>query len=226
MSVNESLIEHMVDDLLPFEVEIHLRGDPDFPKKYGKRVKEAGGKYSDARRVGASRYVELPSSAGELINTILKECDGADNRYRGTVKVRRTTVIYRSLGSSAATDCVMSLKVDEVDNPMGSIRRHLVNMTLRARARGQFGADAPITRTEKAEKGRQETARKAQEAAVGFLQAQRAVEELQALLATPEGPGQLVMAMATGSNLSDILLAVIAKIKEKMGAEPEKEMQP
>jgi hypothetical protein len=53
-------------------VEIHLRcHDENFLRRFGKRVKAAGGKYSEMRGYADTRYVFLPATERDLINQII-----------------------------------------------------------------------------------------------------------------------------------------------------------
>jgi hypothetical protein len=53
-------------------VELHLDRDPELTAKYGKKIKELGGKYSECRGYDHIRYVDLPwTAAGRALATEL-----------------------------------------------------------------------------------------------------------------------------------------------------------
>jgi hypothetical protein len=54
----------------PEHIELRLSGDPDFPKKFGKRVKAVGGSYTEARGGFTDRFVTLPAAALDLADEI------------------------------------------------------------------------------------------------------------------------------------------------------------
>lgn len=54
-------------------IEIHLAADPEFPKIFGKRVRDCGGKFSEIRGMTSTRYVTLPSSETGLMDEILEK---------------------------------------------------------------------------------------------------------------------------------------------------------
>jgi len=57
----------------PDAVELHLSKDQQFTRYYARRVKEAGGHYSRARKHDSKRYVHVPITETKLINDLLKK---------------------------------------------------------------------------------------------------------------------------------------------------------
>ena len=71
-------------------IELHLSPEATFTNKgFAKRVQEAGGKYSHVRGDKQHRYVHLPLTAVELIETLLALF----------YNYKRTTVIFRGEGT-------------------------------------------------------------------------------------------------------------------------------
>lgn len=72
--------------------ELHLNPSSEFAKKFGKKVKAAGGTYSSCRGYCDTRYVTVPSACVELIDALLAAypdpCSGRRGR-RGTCAVLR-----------------------------------------------------------------------------------------------------------------------------------------
>ncbi len=66
-------------------VELHISPDPGFVKKYGKRLKAAGGSYRHARGYASSRIVFVPFTHPDLADAILRDFPGS----------KKTTVIFR-----------------------------------------------------------------------------------------------------------------------------------
>jgi len=55
----------------PTHVELHLASNSTLPKRYGKKIKAAGGRYDACRGHSSTRYVTLPIEGNEaLINTL------------------------------------------------------------------------------------------------------------------------------------------------------------
>lgn len=69
----------------PTHIELHLNTSPDFVKRYGKRVKAAGGRYSRVNGYVESRYVTVPVSDPALIDDIAESFPG----YKKTVSIVR-----------------------------------------------------------------------------------------------------------------------------------------
>lgn len=51
-------------------VEAHLSGNPEFTRRFGQRVRNAGGKYNECRGHSETRYVTLPMAARDLMDEI------------------------------------------------------------------------------------------------------------------------------------------------------------
>jgi len=75
--------------MTPTEIELHLSGNPEFTRKYGQKVKAAGGRYSECRGDSSIRFVHLPLSCGDLANKLIREY-GQTRRGNG-----RATIIFR-----------------------------------------------------------------------------------------------------------------------------------
>lgn len=99
----------------PVSVEMHLNTDTSLPKRFGKKIKAAGGGYSNCRRYGSHRYVTLPFSndTRDLINDLLR-------RY-GKTGGKGTTVVARDTGIRGAQARMIVHKaphVGEHDSPI------------------------------------------------------------------------------------------------------------
>ena len=58
----------------PIDVELHLSACSTLPKRFGKKIKAAGGRYSECRGDVSRRYVTLPIEGNEaLIDTLCAE---------------------------------------------------------------------------------------------------------------------------------------------------------
>lgn len=99
----------------PTHVELHLSTDTSLPKRFGKKIKAAGGGYSNCRRRGSHRYVTLPlrDDTRDLINDLL--------RQYGRTGGKGTTVIARGPrieGSQAWMSVHTAPHVGEHDSPL------------------------------------------------------------------------------------------------------------
>jgi hypothetical protein len=64
---------HAIDDT-PASVRIDCTDDTAFTRKYGKRVKAAGGRYSECRGHQSTRYVQIPCEGNAaLINAVARD---------------------------------------------------------------------------------------------------------------------------------------------------------
>ena len=54
------------------QIELHIHANPEFPRRFGKAVKAAGGRYSAARGNSDTRFVFLPIAQTLLIDQIIK----------------------------------------------------------------------------------------------------------------------------------------------------------
>ena len=100
---------------LPASVELHLSTSPELPKRFGKRIKAAGGDYSACRGYCDHRYVTLPltDDTRGLINDLL--------RAHGKTGGKGTTVVARGTGvrgAQAWMDVHKAPYVGEHDSPL------------------------------------------------------------------------------------------------------------
>lgn len=142
VAVDNAVAMAMVDDLAPYDIELHLSTNPDLPKKYGKAIKAAGGAYTEARGNGClHRYVTLPRSARELIDKLVHEF-GA---YEGTRPGVMITMIARASDKLPAPVAVIDVSTAN-EHPLAAFERILVYRILRWRVRhGEF---VPVTNAE------------------------------------------------------------------------------
>ena len=87
-----------LDVLIDTEVqafEIHLGSDEAFVKRFGRRVKAAGGNYSACRGHSSDRYVHLPVTARVLANEIIEA--GVFERWDTKAKVPVTVIMRGGL---------------------------------------------------------------------------------------------------------------------------------
>ena len=75
----------------PATVDIHACADPEFTRRFGKRVKAAGGDYSHARGNQCTRFVTVPITEPEMIDEIV----AAYPHYK------KTTVIFNGMAVRA-----------------------------------------------------------------------------------------------------------------------------
>ena len=66
--------------------ELHLDPSSEFPKRFGKKVKAAGGKYSECRGYCDRRYVTVPSTCVELIDALLAAYPIRGRGHRGGLR--------------------------------------------------------------------------------------------------------------------------------------------
>jgi hypothetical protein len=181
------------EQLLPYSIRMDLRNDPEFVKKYGKKVKAVGGSYSECRGHQSTRFVVLPSSEDVLINTIWAEFGGADriNKKSGE---KMGTMVAQSVALSnhlPAWVTVQEISVKDPD-PAYALRCNLAQALLHARARAIHGADVPLTLAEKEAHDQALAEKKAAVEKARREEAQSAVNALWALCATPELRAKLV----------------------------------
>jgi hypothetical protein len=120
-----------IADLAPYEVELHLSTDSDLPKKYGKAIKAAGGRYSEARGTGClHRYVHLPNTARKLINTLVAEF----GFWHGARSNDKVTMIARPARDKLPTHVAVGGVTKACEDPIDSFERKLVRKVLEARA--------------------------------------------------------------------------------------------
>ena len=81
-------------DVAIVSVEIHANSLPTFVPKFGKRVKAAGGTYSECRGDSRHRFVRLPWGARDLIDEIARTHNDGP----------KTTLIVREFASSDVAD--------------------------------------------------------------------------------------------------------------------------
>jgi len=126
-------ITTFVADLAPYAIELHLGTDPNLPKKYGRAIKGVGGKYSEARGPSTwKRYVELPSTERDLINTLIRE-------YGFLPSARKTdtvTMIARFAVSHVPVHVSVVHIMKSVDNPMAAFETKVAARIVKARACG------------------------------------------------------------------------------------------
>lgn len=121
----------LVADLALYEVELHLMTDPDLPKKYGKAIKAAGGRYNEVRGGGRlHRYVTLPNTARELINKLVVEF----GFWHGARSTDRVTMIARL--NKLPTHVAVGSVTKTCEDPIGTFERQLARKALAARADG------------------------------------------------------------------------------------------
>jgi len=73
---------------LDIPVSVH-----DFPKRFGKRVKAAGGHYSECRGSCQIRFVNLPGTAAALADEMIAEACEPYTARDGSTKRRRVIVV-------------------------------------------------------------------------------------------------------------------------------------
>jgi hypothetical protein len=76
------------------QVELHIAPDPAFTRKFGQRVKQAGGRYSAVRGTD-TRYVFLPLSEAKLIDEIIRFTFDTFTTRRTMVMIARDFVVHR-----------------------------------------------------------------------------------------------------------------------------------
>lgn len=136
----------MVADLAPFMVELHLRTDSELPRKYGRAIKGVGGSYSEARGMGSlHRFVKVPNTSRELINTLVREFGFSDSDRKSA----KVTMIARPLRWTLPSGIGLIYVAKSVSDPIAAFEVKLVESVMRARARGEHVQ--PITNTEIAE---------------------------------------------------------------------------
>lgn len=74
----------------PTKVEMHLSVNAELPKRFGTRIKAAGGEYSTCRGYTTKRFVTVPISETELINELM-----AAYGRRFEDDTQKITVIFR-----------------------------------------------------------------------------------------------------------------------------------
>jgi hypothetical protein len=122
-----------VADLAPYEVELHLLTNPDLPKKYGKAIKAAGGRYSEARGTGCMhRYVNIPNTARALINTLVAEF----GFWHGARSNDKVTMIARPYRDKLPPPVSVGGVTKACEDPIDSFERKLARKVLEARANG------------------------------------------------------------------------------------------
>lgn len=69
---------------VPRVVRIDCGADPEFTRKYGQKVKAAGGKYTECRGHAGKRYVTVPTEGNEaLISAIAEDFGRFDREFGG-----------------------------------------------------------------------------------------------------------------------------------------------
>lgn len=140
--MNRALAEEItafIADLAPYTIELHLLTDPSLPKKYGRAIKGAGGKYNEARGMSSMRrYVELPSAERDLINTLIRVYGFLETARKNdtVVMIARFRTDWRVPANVSVVHIMKS-----VDNPMAAFEAKIASRIVRARASGEdYGA--------------------------------------------------------------------------------------
>jgi len=135
--MNRALAEEItafVADLAPYAIELHLRTDSSLPKKYGRAIKGAGGKYSEARGMSATRrFVELPSEARDLIDTLVREYGFLESARRNDTM---TMIARFKAGARVPSNVSVVYIMKCVDNPMATFEAKVATRIVTARANG------------------------------------------------------------------------------------------
>jgi len=119
----------------PEAVEMHLSRNPSLPKRFGKAIKAAGGRYNNCRGDSWKRYVTLPLTVENrsLINRLLREY--------GRTGPKGTTVIARGTGIDRAPSQMVVGRapyVGENDSPLRHWEERYWQKVVRAAERGEF----------------------------------------------------------------------------------------
>lgn len=182
------------EQLLPYGVRLDLNNDPAFVKKFGKRVKAAGGSYSECRGHQETRFVNLPCSEEALINAIWAEFGRWESTSKKSGKKKGVMVATLPTGYSGLPAWVTVHQVEMSDpDPAYALRCNLAQALLHARERGlSDSVSAPLTVAEKEAHDAELAAKKAAVEKARREEAESAVGALWALCATPELRAKLV----------------------------------
>jgi hypothetical protein len=103
----------------PKSVELHLGSNPEFTRKYGAKVKAAGGRYTECRGHSNTRFVDLPwtDESRDLANKLIAEFGRLNNR---TVVVLRPDRTFR--GKHVHAPVVVHYVSQTDANPCGIVQ--------------------------------------------------------------------------------------------------------
>jgi hypothetical protein len=165
-----------------------LTNDPAFTKKYGPKVKAAGGRYSEARGSQHTRFVYLPDSDEELINKIWKDF-GAITRVGKKFGDEQGVMVAQSVAISNNLPAWVHVHhiSKDCENPAAEFRAQFARAILNARTREIAGSDHPVTWAEKEAQEQALAEKQAQAKKKIRIEAEAAVDALAALCSTPEG---------------------------------------
>lgn len=193
-------------DLVPCSVRLDLKEDPEFVKKYGKKVKAAGGTYSTARVRGNGRYVTLPTTERELAAKIWKDFGGyarlnskSYEKRLGCIVIHPAMLGYHGL---PAWTTVHHISLDSED-PIGAVILQFAVSILSARGRGISEAFRPFTNAEVAADEVKKVATEEARLAARRAAAREVVSQLKKLAADPEALMTLENTLVTGEALLD-----------------------
>lgn len=179
--------------LLPYTVRMDCNNDPALVKKFGKKIKAAGGHYSECRGHQDTRFVYLPCEQEALINTIWAEFGRWDRTNKKSGEKMGTMVAQSGALSNNLPAWVTVQGVSLVDpDPAYAFRCNLAQALLHAREREIHGSDTPVTVAEQEAKDTELAEKKAAVEKARREEAESAVNALWALCATPELRAKLV----------------------------------
>jgi len=184
------------EQLMPYGVRLDLRNDPEFVKKFGKKVKAAGGSYSECRGHQSTRFVTLPCEQEALINEIWAAFGGWERTNKKSGEKMGTMVVTLPGGYSSLPAWVTVHDVAMTDpDPAYALRCKLALALMHARERGLCTENQPFTVAEKAAHDAVLAEKKAVVEQARREEAQSAVNALWALCQTEELRAKLVEAV-------------------------------
>lgn len=202
------------EQLLPYGVRLDLRNDPEFVKKYGKKVRQAGGSYSECRGHQSTRFVTLPCAEEKLINAIWAEFGGWEQTNKKSGEKMGTMVVSLDGGFHGLPAWVTVHQVAMTDpDPAYALRCKLALALMHARERGLNDSDKPVTLAEKAARDQELADKKTAVETARREEATSAVNALWALCQTPELREKLVQA-ALDETLGGALMRLAKKVSE------------